>query len=620
MSEAPKSIWKRSGPRWAAQVAWLVVTVTAFWVVTATAVWFAWLSWALTGFHYADWLVGPGIWPGVVVLAACLACLYLDWVLLRLLLRHWRQTLLGLACFASLVVLCYAEEDWRDWRAWENFKRECAARGQSFDLKSVVPPTVPDDQNFALTPIAFSTYGYILTRDGKPIPYERRNTNLINRLNLPLTAGYRNTPTNGIGNWQKAVLTDLTPWQVYYRKLASTTNLFPVAPQPKSPAADVLLALSKYDPTIEELRTAAALPGARFPLDYDNEFPAAILLPHLSPLKTASQLLQMRALAELQDGDTQKALDDVKLILRLADSIKDEPIYFSHLVRIRMLQIALQPVYEGLAAHHWSDAQLAELDSALAKEDFVAGYLIAMRGDIVFQYREIEYLRRHPHELNKLSFADDNFFAGDDNFSQAAPPSPGWLIPAACFCRLSEVHCAPVGWFYQNEVRCARQMMDHYLPIADVRARTLSPAKAKAAESAFRADVQQVTPHNFFERLLLPALRGGPGRFARAQSSVDLARAAVGLERYRLAHGGFPESLDALALQYLGSVPRDVVNGRPLIYRREADGGFVLYSIGWNETDDGGTVVLDPGPSQKVDPKQGDWVWRYPKHSNRVER
>ena len=92
-------------------------------------------------------------------------------------------------------------------------------------------------------------------------------------------------PHNGIGNWQKAIRSDLEPWQRYYRKLALTTNLFPVAPQPQSPAADVLLALSKYDSTIEELRQAAARPGSRFPLNYDTEEPFAILLPHLAPTK-----------------------------------------------------------------------------------------------------------------------------------------------------------------------------------------------------------------------------------------------------------------------------------------------------------------------------------------------
>jgi subtilase family serine protease len=56
-------------------------------------------------------------------------------------------------------------------------------------------------------------------------------------------------------------------------------------------------------------------------------------------------------------------------------------------------------------------------------------------------------------------------------------------------------------------------------------------------------------------------------------------------------------------------LPHDIINGQPLHYRRTADGQFVLYSIGWNETDDGGVVVLNKGSSSTVDINRGDWVW-----------
>jgi hypothetical protein len=91
---------------------------------------------------------------------------------------------------------------------------------------------------------------------------------------------------------------------------------------------------------------------------------------------------------------------------------------------------------------------------------------------------------------------------------------------------------------------------------------------------------------------------------------VVLARVAIGLERYRLAHGEYPESLDALAPQFFDKLPHDVINGQPLHYRRTSDGQFVLYSVGWNETDDGGVVGLHK--DGRVDRDTGDWVWRYP--------
>ena len=225
------------------------------------------------------------------------------------------RTLFVLACFVTLIALFYAEEDWRGWHAWNQFKHEWEAKGEHFDFASVVPPPVPDDQNFALTPVVFTSYGSILTRDGKTIPHEDRDTNFVNRLQMEIEDyGYKDwlTLTNG-GNWQSAKMCDLKGWQNYYRALAAKTNEFPVAPQLQTPAADVLLALSKYDSTIEELREAGKLPYSRFPLNYDTENPAMIFLPHLAALKKCSLALQLRAIAELQNDESDKALAHVYL-------------------------------------------------------------------------------------------------------------------------------------------------------------------------------------------------------------------------------------------------------------------------------------------------------------------
>ena len=200
-------------------------------------------------------------------------------------------------------------------------------------------------------------------------------------------------PADKDGNWQTAKMSDLKAWQDYYRALAAKTNEFPVSSQPQTPAQDVLLALSKYDSAIEELRQASQLPYSRFPLEYNKDDPAEILLPHLADLKQCSQALQLRAIAELQNGESEKALDDVKLSLRLADSVRTEPFLISHLVRIAILQITLQPIYKGLAEHKWSDAQLAELDSELSKLDFLADYELSMRCERASDIGIIEYLR-----------------------------------------------------------------------------------------------------------------------------------------------------------------------------------------------------------------------------------
>ena len=82
------------------------------------------------------------------------------------------------------------------------------------------------------------------------------------------------------------------------------------------------------------------------------------------------------------------------------------------------------------------------------------------------------------------------------------------------------------------------------------------------------------------------------------------ALAACGLERYRLARGQYPNTLDELRPQFISQIPRDPVGGQPLKYRRTENGQFVLYSLGWNERDDGG--------AQAKSVTDGDWIWDQP--------
>jgi hypothetical protein len=115
---------------------------------------------------------------------------------------------------------------------------------------------------------------------------------------------------------------------------------------------------------------------------------------------------------------------------------------------------------------------------------------------------------------------------------------------------------------------------------------------------------------NLFARLLLPELGNYAEKVANGQTVANEARVAIALERYRLAHGRYPDSLDALVPRFMEKIPHDIINGQPLHYRLTEDGQFVLYSVGWNESDDGGTVGFKTDGT--VDMNTGDWVWLYP--------
>jgi hypothetical protein len=88
---------------------------------------------------------------------------------------------------------------------------------------------------------------------------------------------------------------------------------------------------------------------------------------------------------------------------------------------------------------------------------------------------------------------------------------------------------------------------------------------------------------------------------------VNEAMVACALERYRASHGDLPETLALLVPALIPQLPHDLIRGQPLRYRRKSSDNFLLYSVGWNETDDGGAVVrYDNG---NVDLNKGDWLW-----------
>jgi hypothetical protein len=172
----------------------------------------------------------------------------------------------------------------------------------------------------------------------------------------------------------------------------------------------------------------------------------------------------------------------------------------------------------------------------------------------------------------------------------------------------------PSGWFYQNEIAVDQIYQKWFLQIIDSKQQLASPKTENQAKEFWvnwKTTPQNVLAHFYFYEVSASSIR-----FAYEQTGVNLARTGCALERYRLVHGEYPEKLDMLAPQFIGKLPHDIINGDPLKYHRMDDGQFVLYSVGWNETDDGGVVGLATNgfgsEGDGLDNRKGDWVWRYP--------
>jgi hypothetical protein len=468
--------------------------------------------------------------------------------------RFLRWLLITVAVLATLIALFYTEEDVRGKMEWDSYRNKLVAQGEKLNAHDFTPPSVPDDQNFFTAPFFQSKEDKAISAYGK----------------------YQDFPSTGY--WAEGRMTDLAKFQSYYRH---STNEFPIASRAQTPAADVLLALSKYDSAVEELRLAGLRPYSNIPLNYDEPLNAVgTLTPYLAAIKRCSTFLELRALAELANGQSDKACDDVKLLLRLNDSLRTQPFLISHLVRIAVLHITLQPIWEGTVNHQWTDGQLAQINDELAKQDLLDDFQSAMRSERVFAIQLLES-ERVTHEYQ---YVDEGGETKNVYFR---------LTPAALF--------------YQNELTIARLDQDWALPLVDTNAHTASPKKWEQANEYVQEQLRPFAPYKNLALATFQVVGPAVRRFAFAQSSVDLAQVACALERYHLAHNEYPLTLDALTPQYLEQVPNDVIGGQPLHYNRTSDGKYLLYSVGWNETDDGGHIGLNK--TGHLDITKGDWVW-----------
>lgn len=538
-------------------------------------------------------------------------------------LHSWRY-FFWLLALVLVGVLLFAEENWRGHWAWNRYKRELAAKGEKIELSAVIPPPVPDDKNFAMTPFLAPLFDFIPGTQKWP---GNNPLDSLNHFASNYDAASRDlgsskaTRTNSwvkertdFREWYAAVLKSKSnPGKSTHRVKVSTAGGYRFGGSTNSVAGPsgeaaatnytdleaaqgVLKMLTEADPVLDELRAASQLPYARFNLRYEHDDPAEILLPHLAVVKHLCKVLQLRACAELAVGQPNAAFQDTELILYLADVCRDEPFVISELVRAASMALACQPIAEGM--EHWSEPQLRAFQDRLGKFDFCADTRRMLKAERYWSTAIIAYVERSPEKVQLI----ESFFNNQS--------SPGIGLGA------NLLSVVPDGWFEFEKLNCCRIIEESMLPAIDTNQRVIRPDRCDAASARIANQNGRSLPgvlfrHQILSLLLLSGELRVPQKAAFAQAGADCVRIACGLELYRRANGQLPEKLQELVPRFLEQVPTDIVNGEPLKYRREADAHYVLYSVGWNSADDGGVPAAGQS-GQDSALAEGDWVWRLP--------
>jgi hypothetical protein len=454
----------------------------------------------------------------------------------------------------------YLEERIRGKMAWEKYAAEARQRGVKLNMAEFVPQKIPDNENFASIPIFEAAFRAADHDQGAPNPFklEKPKGGELPKINDPL----RQIPIR------------LAVWQEYFVKVKI------LAAAGDDPAADVLKAVDTFAAPLAQLREASMRPHCRFPVHWEKG-PAAAL-PQYSFFSDVNRLYVLRLAAHLAQGDSAAAYEDFRDSLRLLTAAREEPSAIAGMVRISTLAMVGNAVWGGLSAHQWKEPELRKMEGDIAAIDMLKDCVFCLSSE-----------RGATNGIVDIVLNDTRTFPRVASFGEGKKRETWpWLF-------------YPTGWVYQDKVRTNQFIDDLLARIAPDQHRwlnerliTFSPENAKQSPETLRYAVFVAIAS------IYPEIER---KYLQAATLTDQIRLACILERYRLVHGGYPETLDALSPEFIASVPREIVNGEPYHYRRTEDGSFILYSVGANLRDDGG--LLDPKLNVG---RQLDWVWRYP--------
>jgi hypothetical protein len=332
---------------------------------------------------------------------------------------------------------------------------------------------------------------------------------------------------------------------------------------------------------LASVERGSALPGCRQENDYSmlaqrmagQEQDAAkgpeMFLPYISDNLKVSQILAALALQQMRQGNTTAAWRTIEISFRFADTLRDEPLLISQLVRTTQQGIAIKAMKDAAAMSAPSEDVSQALQKQLSLIDGESTAALALNGERIL-FGEWTF-SQSPASLGKFM----------------RKMSPWWEVPFPYFSALTSVVFGPLLQPWENAafLQASRAMLGGGDKAIPGNGSSLSLLRMPGLFAMTKAAVS--------------GAQGLRMNLTHVDSAAVVARLGLAAINYKKEHGAFPRDLQALGAQDLV----DPFTRKPLVYRPEPD-GFLLYSLGPDLTDDGGL-----GYDYKE--KKGDIVWRY---------
>jgi len=331
--------------------------------------------------------------------------------------------------------------------------------------------------------------------------------------------------------------------------------------------------------------------GARGKRDADWRIPyqsptLMTLLPHLNDQRTLANMSRAAAIHERLRGNDAAALEHLRDTLAIGDATDVQPIMVGHLVATGVRAVGLYELARmapdlnvgsstGAATPEQVRATIRELLDETRSE---AGFVGALRGERVMQLDTAKLLADRKLDINTLSGAPAR---------RGSPPIP---VPRG----LVLTDARLMGQFVSDIITAYKKSPDY--------------PSFRQNQPPIPAPIKSNPKIHFFAAIMLPSYDRYVQTHYRSKAERRLTAVALALRLYSLDHGGqFPKTLDELVPAYLPAVPKDplVAGDKPLTLAVGDDGTPIVYSVGEDGKDDGGS--LTPTRSRRGAGAPGRW-------------
>ena len=460
------------------------------------------------------------------------------------------QVKLGLAfvTVVGLVTLGVWLEHERAKAGLAAYKQQLTARGEKLDIKDHLPPMPKPEENAAPALLAAAA-----------------------KLDKQ-ASGQRAAPMTMMASGRARVA-----WQQTELPTAEHPDVWP----------EVFAYVETQRHVLAEAAAALERPRWGITLAYERLWEASFA--HLAPLRALGMAQTEAVLTDLHFDRTAEAYTNLLAQTRLVQRL-EEPLLISQLVRLSHATVTISVTWEALQKRGWTDAQLAELQLTWERTELLKGFVAASELERCGVSGWFAMYRSAPGKLRE-------FLAMMSSGSISPAPSlweEFWKQlfsdPAEAATTAQEIWRLGT-WLAWNSYADERHQYLTTQPWMELDRAALRSPNTFAASARIEAVSKLTTkaPEAYLVSHGFPnGAQGYRQRLAKLEAARRVTITALALERHRLRHGRYPETLAALVPAFLEMVPVDFEDAQPLRYRREANGEFRLWSVGENGTDEDG--------------------------------